>query len=186
MQLHDCDLLCPVQNTKPLWSPNAPKLHPEPSPETKIRKKYTKKYTQKSGVFVYFSYNFFRSLVSGEDSGCILGRLLGIRGVLYSVRGAGDRNYMNDSHVNYLPNKCMEYGALILVPECTKIARFSAVAASIFTAPRKIARCFEAPWCVISSAKIASEPRFLLRRKWVKMVLAAEFLAIPSSAVKNR
>ena len=31
---------------------------------------------------------------------------------------------------------------------------------------------------------IASEPRFLLRQKWVKMVLAAEFLAIPSSAVK--
>ena len=35
-----------------------------------------------------------------------------------------------------------------------------------------------------SAKKIASESRFLLRRKWVKMVLAAEFLAIPSSAVK--
>ena len=34
--------------------------------------------------------------------------------------------------------------------------------------------------------RIASEPRFLLRRKWVKMALAAEFPAIPSSAVKNR
>ena len=34
------------------------------------------------------------------------------------------------------------------------------------------------------SLKIASEPRFLLRRKRVKTVLAAEFLAIPSSAVK--
>ena len=70
--------------------------------------------------------------------------------------------------------------------ECTKIARFSAAAAAIFTAPQKLARCFEAPRCVISSAKkIASESRFLLRRKWVKMVLAAEFPAIPSSAVKS-
>ena len=41
------------------------------------------------------------------------------------------------------------------------------------------------PRCAISSEKkIASEPRFLLRRKWVKMVLAAEFPAIPSSTVK--
>ena len=69
--------------------------------------------------------------------------------------------------------------------ECTKIARFSAAAAAIFTAPRKIARLFDAPRCAISSAKkIASEPRFFLRRKRVKMVLAAEFPAIPSSAVK--
>ena len=50
--------------------------------------------------------------------------------------------------------------------ECTKIARFSAAAAAIFTAPKKIARSFEAPRCAISSAKkIASEPRFLLRIK---------------------
>ena len=35
-----------------------------------------------------------------------------------------------------------------------------------------------------SAKKIASEPRFLLRRKWVKMVLTAEFPAIPSSAIK--
>ena len=70
-------------------------------------------------------------------------------------------------------------------PECTKIARFSAAAAAIFTAPQEIARFLEAPRCAIASAKkIASEPRFLLRRKWVKMVLAAEFPAIPSSAVK--
>ena len=49
----------------------------------------------------------------------------------------------------------------------------------------KESRFFEAPRCTISSArKIACEPRFLLRRKWVKMVLAAEFPAIPSSAVK--
>ena len=69
--------------------------------------------------------------------------------------------------------------------ECTKIMRFSAAAAAIFTAPKKIARCFEAPRCAISSAKkIASEPRFLLRIKWVKLVLAAEFPAIPSSAAK--
>ena len=38
---------------------------------------------------MYFSY-FFRILVSGEESKCILGCILGIRG--YSVRGAGDRN----------------------------------------------------------------------------------------------
>ena len=68
-------------------------------------------------------------------------------------------------------------------PECTKIARFSAAAAAILTAPQKIARFFEAPRCAISSAKkTASEPRFLLRMKWVKMVLAAEFPAIPSAA----
>ena len=34
--------------------------------------------------------------------------------------------------------------------------------------------------------EIASEPRFPLRKKWVKMALAAEFPPIPSSAVKNR
>ena len=50
------------------------------------------------------------------------------------------------------------------VSECTKIARFSAVAAAILTAPGRIARLFEASRCAISSAKkIASEPRFLLR-----------------------
>ena len=70
-------------------------------------------------------------------------------------------------------------------PEYTKIARFSAAAAAIFTAPQKFARFFEAPRCAISFAKkIASEPRFLLRIEWVKVVLAAEFPAIPSSAVK--
>ena len=75
--------------------------------------------------------------------------------------------------------------ACVSESECTKIARFSAAAAAIFTAPPKIARFFEAPRCAISSAKkIASEPRFLLRRKWEKMVLIAEFPAIPSSAIK--
>ena len=44
--------------------------------------------------------------------------------------------------------------------ECTKIARFSAVAAAIFTAPAKIARLSETPRCVSSSKRIASEPRF--------------------------
>ena len=69
--------------------------------------------------------------------------------------------------------------------ECTKIARFSAVAAAIFTAPGEIARLFEAPRCAISFAKkIASEPRFFLRWKRVKLILAAEFPAIPSSAMK--
>ena len=51
--------------------------------------------------------------------------------------------------------------------------------------PKKFTRFFEAPRCAISFAKkIASEPRFLLRIEWVKVVLAAEFPAIPSSAVK--
>ena len=51
--------------------------------------------------------------------------------------------------------------------------------------PKESRDFFEAPRRAISSAKkIASEPRFLLRRKWVKMVLAAEFPAIPSSAVQ--
>ena len=50
--------------------------------------------------------------------------------------------------------------------------------------PQK-SRFFEAPRCAISSAKkIASESRFLLRRNWEKMVLTAEFPAIPSSAIK--
>ena len=71
------------------------------------------------------------------------------------------------------------------VAECTKIARFSAAAAAIFTAPPIIACFFEAPRCAISSAKkTVSEPRFLLRRKRLKMVLTAEFPAIPSSAIK--
>ena len=69
--------------------------------------------------------------------------------------------------------------------ECTKIARFSAAAAAIFTAPQKN-RDFLRP----------QDARFPLRRKslanrdffceehGLKIVLAAEFLAIPSSAVK--
>ena len=91
--------------------------------------------------------------------------------------------------VTSLPHKSRLHCSLrpwgVGAPECTKIARFSAAAAATFTTPRKIARFFGAPSCAISSAKkIASEPRCLLRRKWVKMVLAAEFPAIPSSAVE--
>ena len=44
-------------------------------------------------------------------------------------------------------------GASLCGPEGTKIARFSVVAAAIFTAPGKIARLFETPRCAISSAK---------------------------------
>ena len=51
-------------------------------------------------------------------------------------------------------------------PECTKFARFSAVAAAIFTAPPQNRAIFKAPRCAISSAKeIASERRFSLRLK---------------------
>ena len=39
------------------------------------------------------------------------------------------------------------------VTECTKIARFSAVAAAIFTAPPQNRAIFKAPRCAISSAK---------------------------------
>ena len=49
---------------------HSPEIHPEPPPETKIQK--NTKNIQKSGVFVISSF-FFCILVSGEDSGCILG-----------------------------------------------------------------------------------------------------------------
>ena len=81
-----------VQNTKPLWSPKCtPKYTPNPLPKPKYEK--ITKNIRKSGVIICFSW-FFRILVSGEDSGCISGCILGIRGVLYSARGAGDRNLM--------------------------------------------------------------------------------------------
>ena len=84
-----CEFVRPLQNTKPLWAPKyTPKYTPESSPKTKIRK--NTKNTQKSGVFVLFSY-FFCILVSGEDSGYILGCILSLRGVLYFVGGAGTR-----------------------------------------------------------------------------------------------
>ena len=69
--------------------------------------------------------------------------------------------------------------------ECTKIARFSAVAAAIFTAPPQNRAIFKAPRCAISSAKkIASERRFSLRLKGTNLILTAEFPAIPESAAK--
>ena len=69
---------------------------------------------------------------------------------------------------------------------CTKIARFSAVAAAIFTAPPQNRAIFKAPRCAISSAKkIASERRFSLRfKKGTNLIPTAEFPAIPESAAK--
>ena len=69
--------------------------------------------------------------------------------------------------------------------ECTKITRFSAVAAAIFTAPLQNRAIFKAPRCAISSAKkIASERRFSLRLKGTNLIPTAEFPAIPESAAK--
>ena len=69
--------------------------------------------------------------------------------------------------------------------ECTKIARFSAVAAAIFTAPPQNRAIFKAPRCAISSAKkIASDRRFSLRLKGTTFIPTAEFTAIPESAAK--
>ena len=69
--------------------------------------------------------------------------------------------------------------------ECTKIARFSAVAAAILTAPPQNRVIFKAPRCAISSAKkIASEPRFSLRLKGTNLIPTAEIPAIPESAAK--
>ena len=69
--------------------------------------------------------------------------------------------------------------------ECTKIARFSAVAAAIFTAPPQNRAISKAPTCAISSAKkIASERRFSLRLKGTNLIPTAEFPAIPESAAK--
>ena len=70
-------------------------------------------------------------------------------------------------------------------PECTKIARFSAVAAAIFTAPPQNRAIFKAPTCAISPAKkIASERRFSLRLKGTNLIPTAEFPAIPESPAK--
>ena len=69
--------------------------------------------------------------------------------------------------------------------ECTKIARFSAVAAAIFTAPPQNRAIFKAPRCAISSAKkIASERRFSLRLRGTNLIPTAEFPAIAESAAK--
>ena len=79
-----------------------------------------------------------------------------------------------------------EFGLKCPRAECTPKSRDSLRPRRRFLPlPQNIARFFGAPRCAQSSAKkIASEPRFLLRRKRVKMVLVAEFPAIPSSAVK--
>ena len=70
-------------------------------------------------------------------------------------------------------------------PECTKIARFSAVAAAIFTAPPQNRAIFKAPRGAICSAKkIASERRFSLWLKGINLIPTAEFPAIPESAAK--
>ena len=70
-------------------------------------------------------------------------------------------------------------------PECTKIARSSAVAVAIFTAPPQNRAIFKAPRCAISSAKkIASERRFSLRLQGPNLIPTAEFPAIPESAAK--
>ena len=58
---------------------------------------------------------------------------------------------ISDSHSLLEFSECL--CDMVTKPECTKIARFSAVAAAIFTAPGKIALLFEAPRCAISSAK---------------------------------
>ena len=69
--------------------------------------------------------------------------------------------------------------------ECTKFARFSAVAAAILTAPPQNRAIFKAPRCAISSAKkIASERRFSVRLKGTDLIPTAEFPAIPESAAK--
>ena len=70
-------------------------------------------------------------------------------------------------------------------PECTKIERFSADAAAIFTAPCKITR-FSRPQdsrfpC---DQKFAREQRFALRFKGAKLIPIVEFPAIPESAMK--
>ena len=76
-------------------------------------------------------------------------------------------------------------GSLYRITECTKIARFSAVAAAIFTAPPQNRAIFKAPRWAISTAKtIASERRFSLRLKGTNLIPTAEFLAIPESAAK--
>ena len=60
---------------------NTPRILSRNQNTEKIRKNYENP---------QFSY-FFRILVSGEDSGCILGCLLALGGVLYSVGGARTR-----------------------------------------------------------------------------------------------
>ena len=79
----------PTKYKTPLCAKIHPKIHPESSPETKIQKKY-EKITKTPNFCIYFPY-FFCILVSGEDSGCILGCIFALRGVLYFVGGARTR-----------------------------------------------------------------------------------------------
>ena len=73
--------------------------------------------------------------------------------------------------------------------ECTKIARFSAVAAAIFTAPTQNRAIFKAPRCAISSAKkIASERRFSLRLKgklWFPLRNSLRYLSLRRKSLAN-
>ena len=73
--------------------------------------------------------------------------------------------------------------------ECTKIARFSAVAAAIFTAPPQNRAIFKAPRCAISSAKkIASERRFSLRLKgqiWFPLRNSLRYLSLRRKSLAN-
>ena len=66
--------------------------------------------------------------------------------------------------------------------ECSKIARFSAISAAIFTAPPQNCN-FKAPRYAISlRSTVASERRLSLRLERIKLILIAEFRAIPESA----
>ena len=69
---------------------------------------------------------------------------------------------------NEMGTRCKFTSVEAIKAECTKIARFSAAAvANFYRSPKNRAIFFEARRCAISSAKkIASELRFLLRRKW--------------------
>ena len=83
-------------------------------------------------------------------------------------------------HMSYFHMFCF-----LATTECTKIARSSAAAAAIFTAPPQNRAIFKAPRCAISSAKkIASGQRFSLRFKGPNLIPTAEFPAIPESAAK--
>ena len=74
----------PYRIQNPFERQNTPQNTPRTPSRNQIRKKYEK--CTKIGGFRIFSY-FFCILVSGEDSGCILGCILGFRGVLYFVGG---------------------------------------------------------------------------------------------------
>ena len=77
----------PPTKYKTFVSPKThPKIHPQSSPETKIQKNLQR--LRKIPICVHFWY--YSYLVSGGDSECPLGCILGLSGALYSVGGAGD------------------------------------------------------------------------------------------------